>query len=136
VPDAATVVGVPVYADGAVPDRQAHHRATLEASGFGATVGETLVLPRVEGPTIVEVGLGPHAEITKAALRDAAAAFARAAVRHRGLVFDASAIGELPPADIGQAVVEGVLLARYRYRGFIDQPAEAHLTELTIVTAR
>jgi len=59
-PDSATVVGVPVYEDGAVPDRQAHDRATLAASGFGATVGETLVLPRVEGPTHVEVGLGPH----------------------------------------------------------------------------
>ena len=108
---------MPVYADGAVPDRQDFDRATLEASGFGAGVGETLVLPRVEGPTVIEVGLGRHAELDTAALRDAAAAFARAAARHGSLVLDASGIGELEPAAIGQAVVEGVLLARYRYAG-------------------
>jgi leucyl aminopeptidase len=134
VPVGATVLGVPVYADGAVPDRLAFDRATLEASGFGAGIGETLVLPRVEGPTVVEVGLGRHAEHGTTALRDAAAAFARAAARHGSLVLDASAIGELEPAAIAQAVVEGVLLARYRYRGFVDQPSEAHLTDLTLVT--
>ena len=134
VPDAAAVLGVPVYADGAVPDRQDFDRATLEASGFGAGVGETLVLPRVEGPTVIEVGLGRHAELDTAALRDAAAAFARAAARHGSLVLDTSGIGELEPAAIGQAVVEGVLLARYRYRAFHDQPSEAHLSDLTIVS--
>ena len=133
-PEGAAVVGVPVYADGAVPDRQDFDRATLEASGFGAGVGETLVLPRVEGPTVVEVGLGRHAELSTAALRDAAAAFARATARYGSLVFDASGIGELEPAAIGQAVVEGALLARYRYRGFVDQPSETHLTALTLVT--
>ncbi len=125
---------MPVYADGAVPDRQDFDRATLEASGFGAGVGETLVLPRVEGPTVIEVGLGRHAELDTAALRDAAAAFARAAAGHGSLVLDTSGIGELEPAAIGQAVVEGVLLARYRYRAFHDQPSEAHLSDLTIVS--
>ena len=133
VPDDATVIGVPVYADGTVPDRQDFDRATLDASGFGAGIGETLVLPRVEGPTMVEVGLGRHAELGVAALRDAAAAFARAAARHGSLVFDVSGIRELEPAAIGQTVVEGVLLARYRYRGFVDQPSEVHLTDLTLV---
>ena len=134
VPDGATVLGVLVYADGAVPDRQEFDRATLAASGFSAGVGDTLVLPRIDGPTLIEVGLGRHADMDAAGLRDAAAAFARAAARHGSLVLDASGIGELEPAAIAHAVVEGVLLARYRYRGFVDQPAEAHLTDLTLVT--
>jgi leucyl aminopeptidase len=134
-PDGATIIGVPVYADGAVPDRQELDRATLEASGFGASVGETLVLPRVDGPTIVEIGVGSHAALDAAALRDAAAHFARAAMRHERLVIDLTGVTEVEPASAGQAVAEGVLLARYRYRVFLDAPSEAHLAGLTIVTA-
>ena len=52
VPANATVIGVPAFADGAVPDRVPLDRATLEASGFSAERGQTLVLPRVDGPTI------------------------------------------------------------------------------------
>ena len=80
------------------------------------------------------MGLGRHAELGTAALRDAAAAFARAAGRHGSLAFDVSGIGELEPAAIGQAAAEGVLLARYRYRGFHDEPSEAHLSDLTLMT--
>jgi leucyl aminopeptidase len=133
-PDDASVIGIPVFADGAVPDRVALDRATLEASGFGATVGETLVLPRVGGPTIIEVGLGKHAALDAAALRNAAAQFARAAIRHARLTIDVSGVDEVEPGLIGQAVAEGVLLARYRYRVFLDAPSEAHLASLTIVT--
>ena len=106
VPEGGTILGVPVYADGAVPDRQDFDRATHDASGFGAGIGETLGMPRVEGPTVVEVGLGRHADLGTAALRDAAAAFARAAARHGSLVLDASGIGELEPAAIGQAMTD------------------------------
>jgi leucyl aminopeptidase len=134
VPDRATVVGIPVFADGAVPDRQDFDRATLDQSGFTATVGQTLVLPRAEGPTVIEVGLGPHAGIGMAAVRDAAAAFARAASRHGDLAFDVSGIEGIDRAEVGQAVVEGVLLARYRYRAFVDKATETHLTAVTLVT--
>src|SRR5262245_52979935 len=85
VPAGATVVGIPVFADGAGPDRQAFDRATLDQSGFAASVGQTLVLPRVDGPTVIEVGLGAHDDVGPAAIRDAAAAFARAASRHGDL---------------------------------------------------
>jgi leucyl aminopeptidase len=134
VPDPATIVGIPVFADGDVPDRQEFDRATLEQSGFKAAVGQTLVLPRPDGPTIVEIGLGSHAELGTASLRDAAAAFARAAARHSELAIDVSGIRELEPAAVGQSVVEGVLLARYRYRGFVDDTPERPLRALTLVT--
>ena len=136
VPTGATALGIPVFADGPVPDRQAFDRATLDQSGFTAAVGQTLVLPQVEGPTVIEVGLGSHATVGTAEVRDAAAAFARAASRHGDLAFDVSGLGGvgLDPADLGQAIVEGVLLARYRYRAFTDKATEAHLASLTLVT--
>jgi leucyl aminopeptidase len=133
-PDDATVIGIPVFADGAVPDRLETDRAALEASGFEAAVGQTLVLPRVHGPTVVEFGLGRRAELTESLLRDAAAALARAANRHSGVVVDVSTISGLDPSVVGQAVAEGAILARYRYRAFRDSPAEVHLTSLTLVT--
>lgn len=136
VPDGATVIGVPTFSDGAVPDRVPLDRATLEASGFAAARGQTLVLPRADGPTVIEAGVGPRATIDMAAIRDAAAAFAMAAVRHEYLVVDLSGLDLADPATAGQAVVEGVLLARYRYRVFRDIPNEAHLRGLTIVVDR
>ena len=71
-----------------------------------------------------------------AAIRDAAAAFAMAAVRHEQLVVDLTGVELGRCGDGGQAVVEGVLLARYRYRVFRDIPNEAHLRGLTIVVER
>jgi leucyl aminopeptidase len=135
-PDDATAVGIPVLSDGPVPDRVPLDRATLEASGFGASVGETLVLPRADGPLTIEAGLGPAAAVDAAGLRSAAAAFARAAIRHGRLAFDLSAVGGLDEREAAQAVVEGVLMARYRYRAFIDRPSESHLEALTIVVDR
>jgi leucyl aminopeptidase len=137
VPGDATAIGVPVATDGEVPrERGALDRATLEASGFGATVGETLLLPRVDGPTVVEVGIGPRASLDAAAIRDAAAAFARAAGRHARLALDLTGVASDLEAELaGQAVVEGVLLARYRYRAFVDKPADVRLAALALVTA-
>jgi leucyl aminopeptidase len=138
VPEGVTAIGVPVATDGAVPrERLDIDRARLEASGFGATVGETLVLPRPEGATIVEVGVGPRAGLGLTAIRDAAAAFARAAARHARIAIDLTGVAsEIEARVVGQAVVEGVLMARYRYRAFIDRPNEEHLAQLTLVTAR
>ncbi len=136
-PDDATVIGVPVATDGDVPrDRLDLDRATLEASGFSGTVGETLVLPRTDGPTIIEVGVGPRAELDATALRNAAAAFARAAARHANLAIDLTGVvSEVDARVVGQAVVEGVLMARYRYRSFADQPSDVHLARLDLITA-
>jgi len=137
VPEDATVIGIPVATDGDVPrERLDLDRATLEASGFGAKVGETLVLPRADGPTIVEIGVGPRGALDAAAVRDAAAAFARAAVKHERLAIELTGVvSDLEARTVGQAVVEGVLMARYRYRAFVDKSSEAHLRALTLVTS-
>lgn len=135
-PGDATAIGVPVAADGAVPrERGALDRATLEASGFDAGVGETLLLPRADGPTVVEIGVGTRADLDAAAIRDAAAAFARAAAKHARLTVDLTGVASKVEAEVaGQAVVEGVVLARYRYRAFVAKPDDVPFAALTLVT--
>ena len=79
IPADTRVIGVPTFADGPVPERVPIDRVTLQASGVTAGRGETLVLPRADGPTIIETGIGSRASLDAAAARDGAAAFARAA---------------------------------------------------------
>jgi leucyl aminopeptidase len=137
VPESVTALGVPVATDGDVPrERVDIDRATLEASGFGGSVGETLVLPRVDGPTMIEIGVGARASLGHAAIRDAAAAFARAASRHSRVAVDLTGVASALEARVAaQAVVEGVLLARYRYRSFVSKPDDESLAELVLIAA-
>ena len=104
----APVLGVPVRTEGEVPTAVGLSREALAAWGFTGTAGQTLALPREEG-AVVAVGVG--AQPSPADVRDAAAAFARAAAREARLAL------LLPDASdaAAQAAVEGVLLARYRY---------------------
>jgi leucyl aminopeptidase len=132
-PAGASVIGLPVPSDGDVPERAPFDRATLDASDFSGAVGETLVLPRIDGPLVIETGLGPREGIGTATIRDAAAWFALKAHRHADPVLDLRGLDVGDPAALGQAAVEGVLLARYRYRVFADRPADLPVTSLTLV---
>jgi len=134
VPASATVLGVPVGSSGHVPGELGVDRPRLEVSGFDATVGTTLVVPTKDGPTIVAVGVGdPGTDADATVLRNAAAAFARAASSHAELAF------ALPEADAvamelaAQAVVEGVLLARYSYDPLRREPKGTAVSALTVV---
>jgi leucyl aminopeptidase len=69
-----------------------------------------------------------------AGIRDAAAAFAHAANKHEHVAIDLTDIQATDPAVVGEAVTEGVLLARYRYRVFKAFPGEAQLRRVTLVT--
>jgi leucyl aminopeptidase len=62
VPPGAGTVGLPVAVDGAVPGELGLDRATLAALGFDAKVGQTLVVPRRDGPSFVTIGIGVQAE--------------------------------------------------------------------------
>ena len=100
-------------------------RAALAAAGFDGKAGQTLVVPRTAGPTLVAVGIGDRGQTRRAALRDAAAAFTRASATHERLAIDLSRTrGSVSPEDAARAVVEGVLLARYRYDPFHTQPID------------
>ena len=129
------VVGFVVGPDGDLPESLNMDRAALGRAGFEAEAGQTLVLPQPTGPAFIVVGAGPVAKHTPAALRDVAAAFARAAARFSQLGITLGDTFVLPAEDLGQLVVEGVLLARYRYVEL--QPTTKHipLVSLDLVVA-
>jgi len=62
VPSTSDVVGVPVGTKGAVPRQLGLDRTTLSESGFDAKVGQTLVVPRRDGATLVAVGVERFAQ--------------------------------------------------------------------------
>jgi leucyl aminopeptidase len=103
----------------------------LETAGFDGSAGQSISLPRPGGRTTVLVGAGDDA-LTAAAVRDAAAALARAASQDQ-LAFDIGVSG-VDPALAAQAAVEGVLLARYRYDILKASASATALSRLTIVT--
>jgi leucyl aminopeptidase len=133
VPASATALAVPVAASGAVPSVLGLDRTALAGAGFAGKAGQVLVLPRADGPTLIAVGLGDPAQLDAAAVRDAAAAFARASATHQRLAVDLSSTGSVPPDVAARAVVEGVLLARYRYDPFHTHPSTVRLAELSLV---
>jgi leucyl aminopeptidase len=132
-PSSATALVVPVSTE-RVPTELGLDRAALATAGFEGKTGQTLVLPRASGPTLVAIGIGALADVDTAALRDAAAAFTRASATHARLAVDLSSTGSIGAEDAARAVVEGVLLARYRYDPFHTQPTSVPLAELTLIT--
>ena len=79
VPRSAEAVGVPVGTSGTVPRILGLSRAALAAHGFEGNVGQSLVLPSADGPTLVAVGIGDPAKVSATVLRNAAAAVVRGA---------------------------------------------------------
>ena len=132
-PSDAEALGIPVATDGDVPAPIGVDRELLLESGFTGAIGQTLALPRGERPVVVAVGIGERGTLDASSLRDAAAAFARAAARDGRLATTLGDVADVGAEAAGQAIVEGVLLARYRYRAFVDRPHEAPLTALTLV---
>jgi leucyl aminopeptidase len=132
-PPAATAISVPVRPDGPVPDLIGLDRATLATAGFSGDAGQSLLLLRPTGPSLVAVGIGDPAGIDAARLRDAAAAFARAASKHADLAVSLENVPNIPLDIAAQAVVEGVLLARYHYDVFRREPPGTPVARLTLV---
>ncbi|MFW2336507.1 leucyl aminopeptidase [Ilumatobacter sp.] len=124
-PRSVDAVGLAVGPSGAAPRQLGLNRAAMESLGFAGKVGETLVVPAKDGPVTIAVGVGDDASISQ--LRDAAAAFARAAGSARSL---ATNLADSTDVAAAQAVVEGVVLARYRFVGekndrSIEHPVES-----------
>jgi leucyl aminopeptidase len=129
----AQSVGIPVAVDGEVPSELGLARGALDAAGFAGKVGQTLIVPRTDGPTLIAYGIGERARVNAATLRDAAAAFARAAQQHEHIATGLPASDGVPPAAAAQALVEGAVLGRYRYRPLKRADGEHELLELNVV---
>lgn len=132
IPEAATCVAIPVATDGDVPKELGLDRTALAATGFQGKVGQTQIVPRAKGPTLVAVGIGPRAAIDTTKLRDAAAAFAKAAEAHERIAMPVPE-SSMSATDAAQAIVEGAVLARYRYLLREKTPSPKPLRELTVV---
>jgi len=127
-------VGFLVGPTGDLPDAVTVPREALAGLGFDAEPGQSLLVPQQSGPQLYLVGTGPAAGITDAGLRDAAAAFARAAHRHPRVALHPGEV-PLPAERVGQLVTEGVLLARYRYTAVKPSSSHVPLISLDIVVA-
>jgi leucyl aminopeptidase len=131
-PSSVGAVGVPVGEKGAVPRQLGVDRATLTALGFEGKAGQTLVIPRRDGADLVAVGTGAG-RLSLAELRDAAAAFGRAVAKHSALATSLHDAGS-DTAAAAQAVVEGVLLARYRFESLKSNGDSPQLESLTLLS--
>ena len=131
--DQAAALAVPVAAGAEPPADLGTDADHLRIAGFTGAAGEHLVVPGADGRALVALGIGDAGTVDLARVRDLAADFARAVPQHLTLAV------ELPerdiaisPADFAQVVVEGVVLARWRFfvgRGGDDRT----LTALTFV---
>ncbi|MBI4884496.1 MAG: leucyl aminopeptidase [Actinobacteria bacterium] len=133
VPDKVAAIGVPVFTAGAVPRAIGLSRAALIKHGFEGKPGQTLVVPSPTGPTHIAVGLGDPGRPTTAALRNAAAALVRAAGKRASLATTLADVPGVEASRAAQAVVEGALLAAYRFGGIKKEPNKTTLTELVLV---
>jgi leucyl aminopeptidase len=134
-PRIADVIGLAVGPSGAVPRQLGLNRAALEANGFTGKLGSTLVVPRGDGATLVAVGVGEHP--TEGQLRDASAAFVRAAGKRAHLATNLADASGIDPVRAAQVVTEGALLANYRYVGQkTDKNGASALESLALVVGQ
>jgi leucyl aminopeptidase len=134
-PRTADAVGLAVAPSGPVPRQLGLNRAALEAHGFTGKVGSTLVVPNGGGPTLVAVGVGDAPTANQ--LREAAAAFTRAAGKRTHLATNLADTAGLNAGSAARAVTEGVLLANYRYIGQkTDKSGASKLEALSVVVGQ
>ncbi|PRI11392.1 leucyl aminopeptidase family protein [Leucobacter massiliensis] len=132
VDDIATAVFV--RSEGELPAELAEAgREALAAAGFTGAANQTLLLPGAR--LRVLVGTGERGIESDAQLRDAAAAFARAAREAGRLAIDLTGVlaeGDWDVEVAVQAAIEGAALARYRYDALKSDPKTVALEELSL----
>lgn len=126
-PGGATAVGRPVTPEGELPAGLDLAWSDLAREGFTGASGESFTVLHPGLPTTVLLGVG-NGEVDPAVMRDAGAALARTAAKHANLAFDLGGY-----AQFAQAVVEGVLLARYRYDVLKAKPTVTAVESLTLL---
>ena len=133
-PRGTEAVGVPVASSGPVPRQLGLSRAALSANGFDGKPGQVLVLPSATGPTLIAIGIGDPSELTANGLRSAAASLVRAAGKRSTIATSLADLEGVDSKAAGQAVVEGALLAAYRYIGLkTDTSGASTLSRISLV---
>ncbi|QIM15166.1 leucyl aminopeptidase [Leucobacter insecticola] len=126
----APVRAIFVSTEGELPDIGLD-RDALAAAGFTGSKNQTLLLPGEQLRVLVGVGAGLA---SAALLRDAVAAFTRAAHESGALAVDlCDVIGsDISVTDAALAATEGALLARYRFDALKSDPKTVALESLTL----
>ena len=132
--EASAAVARFVRSEGELPaDLEGVSREALAAAGFTGAKQQTLVLPGERLRVLVGTGAGIE---TSAHLRDAVAAFTRAAREVAALGIDLTdvlaAAGELTAEAAALAATEGAVLARYRYDALKGDPHTVALQQLAL----
>ncbi|MGC4152126.1 MAG: leucyl aminopeptidase [Propionicimonas sp.] len=127
----AQAIGIGITTTGPVPAELGFDREALTEAGFDGKAGNTLMLPSPTGPDLIAVGLGDPGALTPAALRDAAAAVAAAAPRRSDIALRVAA-PEVERASGIAALVEGALLARYKYTVLTNDSKHVNLQRLAL----
>lgn len=130
-PDGLTL-GVLVSPGADLPEAAPLDWDGLRSVGFDGEKGQTVPLPVGNGSRLILVGVGESA-LTPTSLRDAAAAFSRATPHNSEIGFTLP--GGFDPTEAAQVVVEGILLARYRYDALKSRTSVAPVTSLTLVSS-
>ncbi|MFC5337955.1 leucyl aminopeptidase family protein [Leucobacter denitrificans] len=134
---AADVAEAPAYAtfvtaEGDLPSAlDGLTRESLKAAGFTGAAGQTLRIPGASLRVLVGVGKGIA---STADLRDAVAAFTRAAGEVATLGVDLAAVvtDELSAHDAALAATEGAVLARYRFEALKSEAKTVALEKLVL----
>lgn len=133
-PRTVEAIGFPVASSGPVARQLGLGRAALAANGFEGKAGQVLVLPAATGPTHIAIGIGEPGAIDAKGLRDAAAALVRAAGKRTTIATSLADLDGVDARVAGQAVVEGALLASYKYIGLkTDTSGASALVSLSLV---
>ena len=131
--DGVEAVSVPVTVTGDLPVELGVDRDGLTRAGFRPSVGSALAFPRSGTPVLVAVGLGDLAEMTATTVRDAAAAFANAVPYDAKLATRVPRSSRMTTAESAAAIVEGILLARYRFSLRSTESGPVNVSAITLI---
>lgn len=134
-PSSATAIGIAVFVTGVPPKSLGFDRKQLSMAGFTGEPKSTLAIPQAGEPILVATGMGAAADLDTSRIRDAAAAFALIVSAQTRLAFSLEDLDNVPIDAAAQAVVEGILLARYEYGGLRRERKGNPPKEITLVTS-
>ncbi|MDQ6783276.1 MAG: leucyl aminopeptidase [Actinomycetota bacterium] len=117
VPVDAEVLGVPVFADGSLPEGAGASldQMFLTRCGFEGRAGQSQVLPADDGTIVVALGVGARTGVDGDVVRKAGAALGRHLSRCTVAATTLALAGDAPA--LGAAAVEGIALGGYTYAG-------------------
>ncbi|MFD3658174.1 leucyl aminopeptidase family protein [Streptomyces sp. NPDC058620] len=128
----AGALGMPLAEGGERAEAGGLSVRALGAAGLTGKARQALTVPREDGPPLVVYGIGPASAVDCNVLRHAGASFAAAAAGHARLALVAPEV-PLGMEEVVQALVEGVLLARYSFDPLRREPGSTPLQALVIV---